>query len=84
MNPKISNKFLGDSTESSIHIGITNGIITEINEHICYHKKTLRTLSCIFSGGDAQRLSKPFKNKIFADTNFLAKGLNFILVNNLS
>ena len=29
------------------------------------------------------RLSKPFKNKIFADTNFLAKGLNFILVSNL-
>ena len=47
-------------------------------------KKNCKDLIVIFSGGDAQRLSKPFKNKIFADTNFLAKGLNFILVNNLS
>ncbi len=84
LNPEINDKFLGDSTESSIHTGITNGIITEINEHICYHKKNCKDLIVIFSGGDAQRLSKPFKNKIFADTNFLAKGLNFILVNNLS
>ena len=84
LNPEISDKFIGDSTESSIHTGITNGIITEINEHICYHKKNCEDLIVIFSGGDAQRLSKPFKNKIFADTNFVAKGLNFILVNNLS
>ena len=84
LNPEISDKFLGDSTESSIHTGITNGIITEINEHICYHKKNCKDLIVLFSGGDAQRLSKPFKNKIFADTNFLAKGLNFILVSNLS
>ena len=84
MNPKISNKFLGDSTKSSIHTGVTNGIIAEINEHIRYHKKNFGDLIVIFSGGDALRLSKPFKNKIFADTNFLAKGLNSILVSNLS
>ncbi len=84
LNPKISNKFLGDSTKSSIHTGITNGIIAEINEHICYHKKKFEDLIVIFSGGDALKLSKPFKNEIFADTNFLAKGLNFILVSNLS
>ena len=84
LNPKISNKFLGDSTKSSIHTGVTNGIIAEINERICYHKKNFKDLIVIFSGGDALRLSKPFKNEIFADTNFLAKGLNSILVSNLS
>ena len=84
LNPKISDKFLGDSTKSSIHAGVTNGIIAEINERICYHKKNFKDLIVIFSGGDALRLSKPFKNEIFADTNFLAKGLNFILVSNLS
>ena len=84
LNPKISDKFLGDSTKSSIHAGVTNGIIAEINERICYHKKNFKDLIVIFSGGDALRLSKPFKNEIFADTNFLAKGLNSILVSNLS
>ena len=84
LNPKISKKFLGDSTKSSIHTGVTNGIIAEINEHICYHKNKFEELTVVFSGGDALRLSKPFKNMIFADTNFLAKGLNFILVSNLS
>ena len=83
LNPKISNKFLGDSTKSSIHSGVTKGIIAEINERICYHKKNFEDLIVIFSGGDALRLSKQFKNMIFADTNFLAKGLNLILVNNL-
>ena len=47
-------------------------------------KKKFEDLTVIFSGGDSLRLSKPFKNMIFADTNFLAKGLNFILVSNLS
>ena len=47
-------------------------------------KKKFEDLVVIFSGGDALRLSKPFKNRIFANTNFLAKGLNFILVSNLS
>lgn len=84
LNPKNSDKFLGDSTKSSIHAGVTNGIIAEINERICYHKKNFKDLIVIFSGGDALRLSKPFKNEIFADTNFLAKGLNSILVSNLS
>ena len=84
LNPKISDKFLGDSTKSSIHTGVTNGIIAEINERIRYHKKNFEDLIVIFSGGDALRLSKPFKNWIFADTNFLAKGLNFILVSNLN
>tara|TARA_B100000989_G_scaffold202014_1_gene152849 strand:- start:507 stop:1235 length:729 start_codon:yes stop_codon:yes gene_type:complete len=84
LNPKISNKFLGYSTKSSIHIGVINGIISEINERIYFHKKNFEDLVVIFSGGDALRLSKPFKNKIFTDTNFLAKGLNFILISNLS
>ena len=84
LNPKISNKFLGDSTKSSIHTGVTKGIIAEINEHIRYHKKNFGDLIVIFSGGDAIRLSKQYKNKIFTDTNFLSKGLNFILISNLS
>ena len=83
-NPIISDKFIGDSTKSSIHAGVINGIIAEINERICYHKKNFKDLIVVFSGGDALRLSKPFKNEIFADTNFLAKGLNSILVSNLS
>ena len=33
----------------------------------------------IFTGGDSQLLSIPTKNSIFANSNFLLEGLNFIL-----
>ena len=39
-------------------------------------------LTIILTGGDAEMLPKPFKNSIFAHSNFLAKGLNHILVMN--
>ena len=42
----------------------------------------IKNLTVILTGGDAERLPKPFKNSIFAHSNFLAKGLNFILALN--
>ena len=39
-------------------------------------------LTIILTGGDVEMLPKPFKNSIFAHSNFLAKGLNHILLMN--
>ena len=54
-------------------------IINELEGIISWHQKKIQKLTVILTGGDAEMLPKPFKNSIFAHSNFLAKGLNHIL-----
>ena len=82
LEPQMVFNVIGENTEQAIHSGVTNGVISEIKETVNYYKKEYKFLKIILSGGDAQKLSKTLKNTIFANENFLAKGLNFILSNN--
>jgi len=70
---------IGNSTESSIHSGVVNGITAEIDAIIDQYKKRFKDLTVILTGGDAHFLSKRLKNTIFADSKFLLTGLNFLL-----
>jgi type III pantothenate kinase len=70
---------IGDSTETSIHSGIINGIIFEIDGVVNEYQKKYSDLTIILTGGDAKFLSKRLKSSIFANSNFLLKGLNYIL-----
>ena len=70
---------VGNSTESSIHSGIVNGVITEIDGVIDQYKHQYSDLTVILTGGDANFLSNQLKNTIFANSNFLLEGLNVIL-----
>lgn len=70
---------IGDSTTASIHSGVVNGIIKEIDGLIDGYKEEYSDLTVILTGGDANFLSKQLKNSIFANSNFLLEGLNFIL-----
>ena len=84
LEPEMVYNVIGENTEQAIHSGVTNGIISEIKETVNFYKKEFKFLKVILSGGDAQKLSKTLKNTIFANKNFLAKGLNFILSNNIN
>ena len=84
LEPEIVYNAIGENTEQAIHSGVTHGIISEIKETVNFYKKEFKFLKVILSGGDAQKLSKPLKNTIFANKNFLAKGLNFILSSNIN
>ena len=84
LEPEIVYNAIGENTEQAIHSGVTFGIISEIKEMVNFYKKEFKFLKVILSGGDAQKLSKPLKNTIFANKNFLAKGLNFILSSNIN
>ena len=75
-------KLIGSSTEESIHIGVYNGIIGEINEYINRLEKKYLKLNVIITGGDSTFLLNKIKNAIFADQDFLAIGLNNILKHN--
>jgi type III pantothenate kinase len=70
---------IGNSTQTSIHSGVVNGITAEIDGVIDQYQKRFKDLTVILTGGDAQFLSKRLKNTIFADSKFLLKGLNFLL-----
>lgn len=80
----ISEEYLlvGTSTNESIHSGIINGIIQEIQGVINQYQEKYPYLTVILTGGDTKFLSKQLKNSIFAHQNFLLLGLNQILTFN--
>lgn len=71
--------FIGNTTETSMHSGVLNGMLHEIDGFIEQYKSRFVDLTVILTGGDGQFLSKRLKNTIFADSNFLLKGLNYLL-----
>ncbi|OUR94508.1 pantothenate kinase [Flavobacteriales bacterium 34_180_T64] len=79
LESKIPKDIIGDSTASSIHSGVQFGIINEIDGVIDTYKQKHVDLTIILTGGDTDFLSKQLKNGIFANSNFLLEGLNFIL-----
>lgn len=82
LDPKMINNFIGDATDSSIHIGVLQGIINEIEGFISLYKEKHEELTIILTGGDAHFLLDSLKNDIFASSNFLLEGLNYILEHN--
>ncbi len=81
--PKNDFTLLGTATKTSMHVGVSHGIKAEIIGLICQYEEKFDFLTTILTGGDAKRLPKPLKNSIFAHSNFLAKGLNYLLTSNI-
>ena len=75
-------KRTGFSTTESIHSGVINGVICEIEGVITQYKQDFHDLTVVLTGGDTKFLSKQLKNSIFANQNFLLQGLNKILTHN--
>lgn len=73
----------GNSTDAAIHSGVVYGIIHEIDGVIERYQKKYPDLTVILTGGDTYFLSNQLKNSIFANSNFLLEGLNFIIEYNL-
>ena len=70
---------IGSTTNESIHSGIYNGVIAEVNNYIDILKKEHPKLNVIIVGGFSKFLLNRIKNAIFADQDFLAQGLNYII-----
>lgn len=79
VSPGSSQALTGGSTEESIRIGVEKGLALEIDGFIDSYLAENKHLTVILTGGDAQFLSIRLKNGIFANSNFLLKGLNYIL-----
>jgi len=72
-------ELIGNSTEKSMHSGVINGICQEIDGVISQYQLRFEHLTVILTGGDGQFLSNRLKNTIFANSNFLLEGLNYLL-----
>jgi len=79
LESKCPKSIIGNTTDSSIHSGVVIGVLKEIDGVIDDYKEKYPDLTVILTGGDANFLSKQLKNGIFANSNFLLEGLNFIL-----
>ena len=70
---------LETNTEGSIHSGIINGILVEIDGIIKRYTNQYPDIKVIVTGGNAKFFDKGLKNTIFANPNLLMEGLNKIL-----
>lgn len=79
LETEIPNALIGNTTNNSIHSGVINGVLKEIDGVINEYRQEYLDLTVILTGGDANFLSKQLKSSIFANSNFLLEGLNHIL-----
>jgi len=79
LEKKQPQNIIGSTTESSIHSGVIYGVTKEIDGVIDQYRDKHQDLTVILTGGDANFLSNQLKNSIFANSNFLLEGLNFII-----
>lgn len=71
--------FIGNTTASSMHSGVVNGVVQEVDGVINQYRERFQHLTVILTGGEAQFFAKKLKNTIFADSKFLLMGLNYLL-----
>jgi len=69
----------GVNTEESIHSGIINGVLVEIDGIIQRYTNQYPDIKVIVTGGNAKFFDKGLKNTIFANPDLLMQGLNKIL-----
>lgn len=68
--------FIGQSTAESIHSGVINGVVFEIEGFIRSLEEKHHNFIIILTGGDTVFLAKRLKSTIFANQNFLLESLN--------
>ncbi len=66
----IPKDFVGNSTAESIHSGVVNGFVFEIDGFIEAYRAKYSNFIIILTGGDTDFLAKRLKNTIFANSNF--------------
>lgn len=66
---------LGYDTKTNIQSGVLAGMAYEMQGFIQDYKLKYDNFNVVLTGGDSSYFARRFKNKIFADSNFLFKGL---------
>ena len=77
--PVYPESFIASDTKSSLDIGIVMGIKSEIEGFISLYSSQFTDLKIIITGGDSKILSGKIKNTIFTNSNYVFKGLDFLI-----
>jgi type III pantothenate kinase len=72
-------QLIGYDTETSIHSGVLNGAVAEMEGIIHSYQLMYPDLKIILTGGDHNYFDKRLKIKTFAAPNLVLEGLNLIL-----
>jgi type III pantothenate kinase len=75
-----SEQFIGKSTSESIHSGVINGLVYEIDGFIEEYRKRFTDVVVVLTGGDTELLSTRLKNDSFVNANFLLESLNYVFL----
>ncbi len=84
VSPTTGVKLIGDTTETSIQSGVTNGITAEIEGIIEQYREKFPGLRVILCGGDVGFFENQLKASIFAIPDLVLIGLNSILIHNVN
>lgn len=76
-------QLVGDDTSTSIHSGVLNGAVAEMEGMILRYQLVYPDIKIILTGGDHNYFDKRLKIKTFAAPNLVLEGLNLILNFNL-
>jgi len=76
--PEMPKEYIGNSTSGSMHSGVVNGVLHELEGFVRQYNEQYQELTIILTGGDADFLAKRLKNTIFANSNFLLESLNLL------
>ena len=66
---------IGYDTKTNLQRGVIAGITFEIGGFIDFYAQKYDNFNVVLTGGDAGYFARQLKNRIFADLNFLFKGL---------
>ncbi|MBU3681520.1 MAG: type III pantothenate kinase [Flavobacterium sp.] len=77
LTPQYPKQTIGNSTQESIHVGVVQGVLHEIESTITAFTTSSKSFSIILTGGDTEFLAKRLKNTIFANSNFLLESLYY-------
>ncbi|MBS1509651.1 MAG: type III pantothenate kinase [Bacteroidetes bacterium] len=66
---------IGYDTKTNMQSGVIAGIAYEMDGFIDEYAKKYANFNVVLTGGDSTYFARRLKNKIFADSNFLFKGL---------
>ena len=72
-------KFIADDTKTSLDIGVIGGIKFEIEGFIKQYQSLFENLIVVITGGDSNFLSGKIKNTIFTNSNYIFKGLDYLI-----
>ena len=84
IEPKADVPLVGYDTETNMLSGSVLGMAKEIDGFIDLYKERYGNFNAVLTGGDIPYLVSHLKNGIFADPDFLFKGLYAIAAHNLS